>query len=139
MAALNEDEIGPGVVAWLDQVLLNDTDAVTKTTPHLGVPEPRPFVCFARDGDDSSWAPITTQHRAERLRLSPEWLTGGGPGWKNRPQYIVDGANTYNGPNAEFIAASAGDFSKVGSRSGLTDEGLAAVVAEVERQVRRRR
>lgn len=139
VTALDDAEIEPGLVAWLDQPALNCDDAVQKSTPHLGDPEPRPFVCFARDGDSSSWAPVTTIARPERLHLLADWRSGGRPGWVARDQYLVDGANTYTGPNAKFVAASTQDYSTRANRMRLSVDGLKAVLAEVERQRHRRR
>jgi hypothetical protein len=138
MAELTDDEIAPGLVSWLDQVALNENAAVEKTARFLGDPEPRPFVCFARDGATSSWAPITGQHRKERLLLKPEWRVGGNARWTGQDQYLVDGANTYSGSNADFISA-AEDLTERGNRRALTEDGLTAVLEEVGRQVRRRR
>jgi hypothetical protein len=139
VTALDDLEIEPGVVAWLDQPMLNADHAVLKSTPHLGDPEPRPFVCFARDGDASAWAPVTTVARPERLHLQASWRSGGGPGWIARDQYLVDGANTYSGANARFIASSTQDYMTPDNRMRLSTDGVDAVVTEVERQRHRRR
>lgn len=139
VTALDDAEIEPGLVAWLDQPALNSDEAVLKSTPHLGDPEPRPFVCFARNGDSSSWAPVTTIARSERLHLPANWRSGGGPGWVCRDQYLVDGANTYSGPSVRFVAASTQDYSTKANRMRLSADGVEAVLAEVERQKHRRR
>ncbi len=134
MTELSEQEVQPGLVAWLDQVQLNHDQRVVKTTPHLGQPEPRPFVCFRVDAMSSHWAPVTTVERKERLYLKPEWRSGGGAGWLSRPQYLVDGANTYVGPIVVFVAASKQDWTDAGDRMRLSQIGITAVVDEVDRQ-----
>lgn len=139
MTGLDDAEIKPGVVAWLDQPMLNGDGNVIKSTPHLGTPEPRPFVCYEWTGDSSSWAPVTTIERRERLALQVEWRSGGGSSWTTRDQYLVDGANTYSGSNDRFVAASTKDYSSSDNRMMLSSEGVKAVREEVNRQRHRRR
>lgn len=139
MSALEKDEILPGVVGWLDQPALNSDQAVVKSARFLGEPEPRPFVCIEAGATRSTWAPITTAFRTERLAIPPNWRRGGGQGWRTREEYLVDGANTYSGPSDRFIAASADDYNDRSSRMRVSAEGLKAIRAEVQRQRNRRR
>lgn len=134
MTALVDSEIEVGLVGWLDQAALNKDERVIKTTPYLGDPEPRPFLCFRIKGGTSFWAPTTTVWRRERLELKDSWRTGGGPGWRSRANYLVDGANTYVGPASVFVEASSLEWTEPGSRMRLSPAGLAAVEAEVEKQ-----
>jgi hypothetical protein len=58
---IENDEITPGLVAWLDQAVLTNDKMVVSTYPQLG-DEVRPFVCFESDRTTSSWAPLTAQY-----------------------------------------------------------------------------
>ncbi len=120
MTTLVDSEIEVGLVGWLDQVALNEDGRVFKTTPYLGDPEPRPFICFCIQGGTSSWAPTTTVRRHERLELIGSWRTGGGPGWRSRANYLVDGANTYIGPVSAFVEASNLEWAEPGLRMHLS-------------------
>lgn len=139
MAALSAHEVEPGLVSYLDQSVLEADPAVLKTAPRQGDLRTGPFLCFAVEGESSSWAPLTGQHRGERLELPREWHDGGGLGWRERLSYLVDGANTYTGPRASFVAASHSERTAATDRARLSTVGVQAVQGEVSRQLHRAR
>lgn len=139
MTQISDEEIEPGLVVWMDGTALAADAEVTTTTPFPGDPGTRPFLCLERDGESSTWAQVTTTERLERVAFKQEWLSGGGPGWTSRQQFLVDGANVCIGPCSAFCAASAADRTGVGNRARLSKEGVAAALAEVEAQRHRRR
>ncbi len=138
MAALQPDEIRPGLVAFLDpEVLARDERVVNTKDPRTGI-RPGPFVCVSERDETSRWAQITTEERRERLPIPPEWRTGGHPQWLRDPQYLQDGANVWHGPNEVFVAASSEELTDTSSRAWVTEDGLVEIASEMGRQRRRR-
>ena len=129
--ALSSAQIRPGIVAYLDAAALNADAAVVK--PVSPTTRNGPFLCFARSGQMSGWAPISTQHRDERLLISQEWRVSGGGSWQQDDQYLNDGSTTYVGPNASFIAAAtATDKFDAATRPRVLPAGVTAVVGEIQ-------
>jgi len=137
MAQLAPGEVRPGLVAHLDQTRLTNDASVLDRHPQRDT-EPRPFVCVCVNGGQSTWAPLTSTFRRERLKIEAAWRTGGIDMWRDRVCYLNDGANTYSGPDSSFLAASAEELTDAATRSRMAAEGVAAVKAEIERQRRRR-
>lgn len=137
MAQLEREELQPGLVSHLDQTMLSNDPAVLDTYPQKST-ELRPFVCVAVNGEQSTWAPLTSTFRRERLEIKDQWRHGGIDMWRDRVCYLNDGANTYTGPNASFLAASAQELTDRPTRSQMSAEGVTAVAAEIERQRKRR-
>lgn len=139
MSAITDDEILPGLVAFLDQPMI-EMDRRVSRTKKLPDANPRLFVCYARSGDTSEWSPITTRQRPtgyQRLRIERQWRSGGDPQWLRDDQYLNDGANTYRGPNRAFVDASHLERTEPGNRARVSAEGIGAILAEIERQVGR--
>lgn len=150
MPALTRDEVRAGLVAYLEEEVLRQSEAVTwyegKGSVH-GPPERRPFACFNTDRDQCSWAPVTTEPTTgsgyQRIELPGSSRSGGdnacyGNQWIAMRQYLVDGANYYAGPIDVFIAASRNECSTPATRALLNPEGVRAIQEEVARQQRRR-
>lgn len=126
-------EFSPGLVLWLDQQMLMDDPQVLETLPqHHG--NMRPFLCVEVDGDRSTWTPLTSQYRDERLEIEWTWRSGSGDEWRVGETYLNDGANTYTGPNTSFEAASHAERTTPSNRAGISPTGVDAVRAEIERQ-----
>jgi hypothetical protein len=137
MAAIEREEIEPGLVAFLDpRVLAAEADVFHTQDPP--VIRPGPFVCVSVERDRSEWSPVTTEYRPERLAFPREWRSGGHPQWLRDEQYLNDGANLWRGPHEAFVIASHEESTTVSSRARLSTEGLAAVKAEIEAQRQRR-
>jgi hypothetical protein len=151
MPALTRDEVRPGLVAYLEEVDLRQSEGATwyegKGSIH-GPPERRPYVCFEVDGHQSKWAPVTTQSHTgagigfARVKLLADWRTGGdaqcfGNQWIREPAYLVDGANFFAGPIDVFVDASRNECSTRGTRAELSPAGVEAIRVEVARQQRR--
>lgn len=137
VAAAEIDEIRPGLVLFLDPEVLASSDRVTNTK------DPRrfrsgPFVCLTAGEEESTWLPITTEERRERLLIPPEWRSGGHPQWLRDPQFLMDGANLRRGPHDAFIAASGAELTSREDRARVSAEGLSAINEEVATQVHRR-
>jgi hypothetical protein len=123
-------EIRPGIVAYLSATALNAD--ITVQQPVNPTTRNGPFLCFAVNGDQTGWAPITGQHRVDRLEILAHWRTGGTPAWLQTDQYLNDGDTTYVGSKASFVAASqATDTLTMANRPKVTRQGVAAVLAEV--------
>jgi hypothetical protein len=152
MPALTRDEVRAGLVAYLEEDDLRRSEAVTwyegRGSIH-GPPERRPFACFEVDGDQSKWAPVTTQPLTgsgtgyARVELLAEWRSGGddqcyGNQWIRERAYLVDGANYFAGPINVFVDASRNECSTPATRALLSAAGVNAIQAEVGRQQRRR-
>jgi len=89
-------------------------------------------VCFEPIEGRSAWAPISTQYRNERLAIDAAWRYDGAGQWLTSDQYLNDGATTYTGPDAAFVAAAVGqDRFTATTRPKVRAAGIAAIVAEV--------
>jgi len=150
VTALSDSEIQPGIVAYLEERVLRLSVSVEwfngRGSRH-GPPERRPFLCVLRADDFCRWLPVTTEAVSgsgyKRLPLKAVWKSGGdqncyGNQWIALAQYLVDGANIYQGPVAEFARASANECTTPASRSLLNQDGVDAVNQQVEKQKRRR-
>ena len=137
MTKLTPEELTPGLVSHLDQTMLTKDPKVLDTFPQndTGL---RPFLCVTVKDGISTWMPLTSTYRPERMKIKDEWRTGGIDMWRDRVCYLNDGANIYIGPNASFVAASAQELTQNGARSQMSADGVAAVSAELERQRNRR-
>ena len=104
---LTQQEVALGVVAYFDdQILLQEPDIDRNDD---GLNRPGPFVCIEIKGDKSVWCAITTQWKRPRLLIDQAWRQGGDHMWRNDPQYLVDGLNTYLGPTEAFMRAAANE------------------------------
>lgn len=129
--ALTLLEVRAGTVAYLDVAVLNADPLVQK--PANPTTRNGPFVCFAVNGANTGWAPITGQYSQDRLELQQAWRTGGAGGWQQADQYLNDGDTTYVGPSSSFVAASQHtDTFRALNRPKLARAGVAAVVAEIK-------
>ena len=137
MAAIDPDEIEPGLVAFMDPAVFAADGRVSHTkdppTSRRG-----PFVCVSVDHEISEWMPITTEARQERLAIRREWRTGGHPQWLGDSQYLNDGANVWRGPLDAFVEASRQDLTERANRAWVSIDGLAEIHAEAEAQRHRR-
>lgn len=150
MTALADNEIQPGIVAYLEEGMLRSSvliDWFNGRGSQHGPPERRPFLCVLRADDFCRWLPITTEAVSgsgyRRLHLIAAWKSGGdqncyGNQWITLEQYLVDGANMYQGPVAEFARASISECTTDVSRSFLNQDGVDEVNGQVEKQKRRR-
>ncbi len=132
MALLQED-IFVGAVAYFDDELLlaeADIDGGDAT-----IDRPGPFVCVQVKGLSSVWIPITGEHRPERLLIRREWRLYGSGKWKEDDQFVNDGLNTFLGPNEAFIRAGAREMPfKMYRRPCISDQGIAAILVEIDKQ-----
>ena len=138
MGRLSLDEIKIGLVAHLDQAMLSRDPKVLDTYPQQST-ELRPFVCVAKSDDGAStWAPLTSTSRPERVEILAEWRVGGLAMWVERPCYLNDGANIYIGRPTSIMAASHQEKTDRKTRSIMSQDGVNAVLTEIEKQRNRR-
>ena len=137
MSKLGLSEIKVGLVSYLDQTMLSKDKRVLDTYPQEYT-EIRPFVCVAVNLPKSTWVPLSSTSRPERIQIKAEWRLGGIPMWRDRECYINDGANVYIGFNGAFVDASTNEQTDSKTRSQMLDEGVTAVLAEIENQKHRR-
>ncbi len=137
MSRLGFNEIHVGLVSHLDQTALSKDKRVVDTYPQEYT-ELRPFVCVAVNPPNSTWTPLTSTPRTERLEIQKEWRLGGIPMWRDRNCYLNDGANVYIGLIGAFVEASAQEQTDKKSRSQMSEDGIAAVLAEIDKQRQRR-
>ena len=137
MAAIDPDEIEPGLVVFMDPAVFAADGRVSHTkdppTSRRG-----PFVCVSVDHEISEWMPITTEERLERLAIGREWCSGGHPQWLRDAQYLNDGANVWRGPSEAFVDASRHELTSRSNRARVSEVGLAAIHEEAEAQSHRR-
>jgi len=137
MTLLSLEEIKAGLVSHLDQTMLTNDPAVLDTYPQRFT-ELRPFVCVSVEDDGCTWAPLSSTHRPERVAIEDVWRLGGIAMWRNRVCYLNDGANVYIVPMQSFISASHLEKTDATNRAAMAQDGVAAVLAEIGRQQRRR-
>ncbi|HJP89036.1 MAG TPA: hypothetical protein VJ850_08385 [Candidatus Limnocylindrales bacterium] len=125
---LRPEDIDPGAVAYFEVAFLNSDPLVTG--PAHPTNRNGPFVCYDHVNGQSAWSAITSQERPERLYLEPQWRQGGSNAWRNGAQYLNDGATTYAGPDASFIAAAINE-APMNPRPTLSADGVAAVIVAV--------
>lgn len=101
--ALRLADIRVGAVAFLDHKVLLAEPGLHKGSDTID--RPGPFVCLQIKGKLSAWAPITSEHRPERLFIQEAWRRDGSDTWKTTDQYLTDGLNTWVGPNEAFVRA----------------------------------
>jgi hypothetical protein len=150
LCPITVDEIEPGLVVWLDPlILIEDRQTINSIDPP--VRRQGPFICVAiEDADTSTWAGLTTTRNMRivravsqergRLLVEPEWRSGGYKRWRDVPHYLTDGANIWKGPNAVFVKASWRERSASGgrNRARVSGKGLAVIRDEIEANHRRR-
>lgn len=127
---LTPHEIRVGSLAYLDhQLLLADPEI---EHANVGIDRPGPFVCIEHRDGRSTWAPLTTEHREERLFIDPRWRREGSRLWKTENQYLNDGHNTFVGPDAAFLRAGTNEnlFTRY-RRPYITPAGIKAIIGEV--------
>lgn len=136
MPAIHDDEIEPGLVVFVDpQQLLADARVCHTKDPPTS--RSGPFVCTSSGSGHSTWAPLTTEPRRERLLLEREWLSGGHRQWLRDDQYLNDGANTWTGPDDAFVTASHAELTGPSNRARVSATGMEAIQQEIHRQRRR--
>lgn len=138
MSWLSLSEIVVGLVAFIDQEQMNRDPEIYK-----GIPQRygclRPFVCVWSEREKSRWLPLTTKMRPERLRIERLWRSSGELCWRiGDEHYLNGGSNVYSGPSSRFVAASHRERTTARCRARIASAGIAAILAEMERQRHRR-
>ena len=127
MTQLSADEIRAGTVSHLDQTALTNDPNVLDTYPQRFT-ELRPFVCVASDGDQCTWAPLSSTARPERVRILDEWRIGGLDMWRNRICYRKR-AGTVVGAGAGAAAGWGG--AAAGAKAGAAIGAFAGPIGAV--------
>ena len=131
--ALRLADIRTGSLAYLDHALLLQEPDVHKGSTTID--RPGPFLCLQVKDSQSTWIPLTSEWRAERLAIDPKWRKEGSQLWKTQDQYVIDGLNTFIGPNEAFVRAGAGENPfKMYRRPYIVQAGVDAAIAEVVAQ-----
>lgn len=127
------NEIQIGNVAYFDHEVLLREPGIDRNDD--GLNWPGPFLCIQVLGEKNVWVAISSHHRPERLLSQDAWRIGGNDYWRDTPAYLVDGLNTYLGPNEAMVRAAADERSFYPHRRpSVTSAGVQAVLEEVERQ-----
>lgn len=134
MSALLPTEIRPGLVVHFDGDELHAHEAVT--CEGGWAPKLRPYVCL-KGGIRPVWTPLTGSGRDERLEVVREWRTGGLWPWRERDNYLQDGARVVTGPPSAFVALSCHEETEYVNRARVTAAGLAAILREREERLAR--
>lgn len=131
--ALTEAEIVPGVVAYFSASMLNSDPGIEP--PENPTPRDGPFVCLSVRKSRSSWSPLTTQARKERVEILQADVSGGSGLWASSRVFLNDGAVTYVGANASFVSASAAvDLYSEQSRPKLAPSALKSLLTAVRKR-----
>jgi hypothetical protein len=137
VTAIGNEEVVAGLVAFLDpEVLAADDGVVTSKDPRRF--RSGPFVCISVGAEHSTWTPLTTEERHERLAIRREWRSGGHPQWLASDQFLTDGVNVWDDATAVFVSASHQEVTTESNRARISAEGLAAIEDAVRSQQHRR-
>ena len=126
-------EIQPGAIAYFDVGILHADATVTVT----GYPINRDvagnqFVCYKIDGNMSYWSPLTGTFKYKRTLIEAAWVTNGYGPLAAGQVWLQDGKNTYWGPNASFIAATATEQAFNIARPTLSANAVAAIHVAIQ-------
>lgn len=137
---IKPNEIFVGAVVNLNPKKMQSDTRVICTMDTFD-PKERLFVCYAKLDNSSSWTKLSGQAEQAkgyaRLKINDQWKTQGSVEWRQKDNFLYDGANTLHGPDEAFAAASA-DESRVGDLGWIVGDGVDAVRAEVLAQFGRR-
>ena len=129
--SVNELSRSTSIMRWIRKV----PTSAGQLLPYPAGKDCRPFVCTQVNGEFSSWTPLTSAFRPERLLLLPKWLQNACGYLAGRGVYLYDGACQLEGPTEAFGDASKVETTKRGwRRPHLTPDGLMAILAEQVRQ-----
>lgn len=129
---LQENEIQPGTVAYFDiEVLHQDRRVQVTGDPVRREATGNQFVCYKVTEGVSYWSPLTGTYRYPRLRIEPEWVSNGYGPLATGEVWLQDGKNTYRGPHASFIAATATELPFDIARPHLSNAAIAAIHAQI--------
>ena len=125
-------EIQPGAVAYFDVAVLHgDTKVIVTGDPVQRDVTGNQFVCYKTDGDTSYWSPLTATDKYRRTRIEAAWVENGyGPLGAGKV-WLQDGKNTYRGPNASFVRATATELPFDVARPLLSAPALTAIHAAI--------
>lgn len=141
MTIIAKEEIKLGIVAFLDQSMIQKNDLVEHTVFQKD-PRPGPFLCIKIEGEFSWWTALTTRPRTtsghSRLPIKKRHRTGSHPQWLNAEQYLNDGASIYYGPTDEFCKAAYRETTTPTTRSFVSIEATESVLSEIQKQSGRR-
>lgn len=133
-------EIAVGVVVNLAPQKLQADKSVTRTVEAVD-PQARLFVCYSKRDGSSSWAPLTTRPQQAkgypRLPIKSAWKVEGSLEWRDKENFLYDGANTLHGPDSAFVAASV-ENTALGDLGWIVEQGVLAIRDEITSQFGRR-
>lgn len=132
--SLSKEEVEPGVVATLDTATLCQDPRVQrpggKKAFRSGL-----YLCVKIKDGNALWLPLTSRkdERGLRLELERRWRVGGNYGWQRHTSYISDARKPFIGPIDAFVTAAGAVPYYPHHRAYVSDEGLAAVEAEMRK------
>lgn len=133
--ALSEAEIAVGTIAYFDVDVLNKDTQVTKAgDPVTRSSSGNQFVCYKTDNSNSYWAPLTGSARPERLPIDPAWVAKPYGALAAGKVSLQDGKNTYNGPNASFVAAAATEQPFFKGRPSISAAGIKQIIVVIQQR-----
>lgn len=137
MAAIEPNEIRPGLNVFLDAALLATLPGVLSNTRMVAhnnraADDFRPFLIVEVDEDGVCLCvPLFSRFARDRIELDQSLKTGPGRGWSERPSYFSP-YQFWMIPSDCLIAASAREMNAVGRRQRYGDhapDALAAIAA----------
>lgn len=130
-------EITVGVVCSLDEVDLMEHGAhgqCGRGATTARVWKVRPMVCIERSEGWSVWAPLSTTNHPDRLLIRRKWRVAREGDRIHSPQWLLDGAQWWRGPDSAFVAASRLEYGAIGERAAITAEGVSVIRREIRAQ-----
>jgi hypothetical protein len=128
---VNEEEIQPGLVLFLNPAILLSHGAQTSCSEQHRVQREHLFVCLERSGERSLWVPLSSSEgNGSRLRV-PRGAKAGHERWVSGDTFLFHGNQTWVCTIAALIEAAATDVSQRWNRNRVVPEFLDTIRDEV--------
>lgn len=124
-------EIVPGIIVFMDPVILALYGATCLERGELWVEGIHPFVCIEETRGESAWVVLSSKENLHRpLRIPPESKYGHAV-WTGKCSYVYGRLHVWRGPNYAFQEASYPERSHRQRRNFVTDECVALIRTSV--------
>lgn len=128
---LQLDEIVPGLVSHLDPAVLNNFGVYSPLSDRQRVAGIHPFVCLDVDGDECTFAALSSSSLYGRRVMLPRSAKIGGGAWTAKNTFIYGNGQWFYGPSYVFQEASECERTPVRLRNSVSESGLLLVRAVV--------
>ncbi len=124
---LQLDEIVPGLVSHLDPAVLNNFGVYSPLSGRQRVAGIHPFVCLDADGDECTFAALSSSSLYGRRVMLPRSAKLGGGAWTAKDTFIYGDGQWFHGPCYIFQEASECERTSARMRNSVSSSGLLLV------------